>query len=147
MFKFFRLLTVQATWLTKLWSTDPIARSAHTKRVTWLMTVYEKTKEYSLFFWTGGYRHNGLHNIKGVSINAIDISIALQHKSLPTTILRFSPPPPSCQNICDRNASSHQTDRRHSMLTAQQCGSLNFQIARDIRTWKCFSSDTPFLWN
>jgi len=58
------------------------------------MRVYESMKEYSLFFWTGGYKYNGLHIIKGVSINEIDISIALQHKRLPTPILRFSPTHP-----------------------------------------------------
>jgi len=57
------------------------------------MRVYENTKGYSLFFWTGGYKYKELHNIKGVSINEIDISIALQNKSLQTTILRFIAPP------------------------------------------------------
>lgn len=90
------------------------------------MREYENMKECSLFFWMGrggGLKYNGLYNIKGVSINEIDISIALQHKSLPTSILRFSSTHPYSLSVKIFVTAPHQVIS-HSLLTAQQCGSL-----------------------
>ena len=95
----------------------------------------------------GGYIYTGLHRIKGVSINEVEISIALQHKASVPRYCGLAPPTLFLskyfwpQRI---KSSARRTPFHVKSAAVRQSG---FRMARDIRTWKCFSSGTPLLWN